>query len=212
MLKGFAEAATNIVARAASILEEEIAAGIVAAKKVENRFIDVNAVRTGKPEEVLLRFRRDAHEVVDILIDMAIVATNAVSGITRSAIKISGEMPGAAGGARPSARTPLPTVSPASPARAGTIAELFLSLENDGDTPTEEFAFHATDLVDPNGHRIMAKQISCTPSSLVIAPHDRAQLAISVAVPDGTASGVYTGLLQATKLNQLRAMLLVPIE
>src|ERR1700674_986614 len=112
MLKGFAEAATGVVARAASILEEEIAAGIVAAKKVENRFIDANTVRAGKPEEVLLRFRRDAHEVVDILLDLVFVATNAVGGITRSVIRISGDTPGAA--ARPPAaeRSAMPTLSP----------------------------------------------------------------------------------------------------
>src|SRR5580693_9551287 len=59
MLKELAETATGVVARAASILEEEIAAGVVAAKNVESRFVDVKASRSGKPEEVLPRFRRD---------------------------------------------------------------------------------------------------------------------------------------------------------
>jgi hypothetical protein len=212
MLKGFAGVATGVVARAASILEEEIAAGIVAAKVVEKSFINVNAVRTGKPEEVLLRFRRDVHEVIDILIDLALVATIAVGSLTRNVIKIRGETPGAADSARSSARTPWPAVSPTSSARAGDTVEVLLSLENEGDAPTEEFAFHATDLVNPNGDRILAQQISYVPSSLMIAPHDRGRLAISIAVPEGSASGVYAGLLQATNLAQLRAMLLVTIE
>ena len=212
MLKGFAEAATDIVGRAASILEEEIAAGILAAKVMENRFINVNTVRTGKPEEVLLRFRRDVHEVLDIVIDLAIIATNAVGGLTRNVIKIRGETSNTADDAPSPSRAPLPALSPTSSARAGGTVEFFLSLENDSDAPTEEFAFHATDLVNPNGDRILAQQISCMPNSLVIAAHDRARLAISVVVPEGSATGVYAGLLQATNLAQLRAMLLVPVE
>ena len=91
MLKGVYLLRIWVVARAASILEEEIAAGVVAAKNVESRFVDVKASRSGKPEEVLPRFRRDAHEVVDILMDLVNVATRTVSGFTQSVIKISGE-------------------------------------------------------------------------------------------------------------------------
>jgi hypothetical protein len=211
MLKELAETATGVVARAASILEEEIAAGVVAAKNVESRFVDVKASRSGKPEEVLPRFRRDAHEVVDILMDLVNVATRTVSGFTQSVIKISGEAtPGK--DARTTGPAHVPTVSPTESGHAGGTAELSMSLENDGDTPTEEFAFHATDLVNPAGDRIAAAHITFTPISIVIPPHDRARLAIKIAVPEGTSAGVYTGVLQATRLSQLRAMLLVPIE
>ena len=41
-----------------------------------------------------------------------------------------------------------------------------MSLENDGDTPTEEFAFHATDLVNPAGDRIAAAHITFAPISI----------------------------------------------
>ena len=211
MLKELAETATEVVARAASILEEEIAASVVAAKNVESRFVDVKATRSGKPEEVLPRFRRDAHEVIDILMDLVNVATRTVSGFTQSVIKISGEAtPGK--DARTTGPAHVPTVSPTESGHAGATAELSMSLENDGDTPTEEFAFHATDLVNPAGDRIAAALITFTPISIVIPPHDRARLAIRIAVPEGTSAGIYTGVLQASRLSQLRAMLLVPIE
>ena len=68
-LKDSAGTPSNVVQRAASILEEEIAAGIVAAKQVEKRFIKVSELRSGKPDEVTQRFRRDSHEPIDILLD-----------------------------------------------------------------------------------------------------------------------------------------------
>ncbi len=211
MLKGLAETATEVVTRAASILEEEVAAGVAAAKNLEGRFVDVKSTRASKPEEVLPRFRRDAHDVVDILMDLVNVATRTVSGITQGVIRVSGE-PGPGNGSPAPKASQVPTLSPAQAGHAGATAELSMALENDGDSPTEEFAFHATDLVNPSGDRIAAAQISFAPESLIIAPHDRAQIAIRIAVPEGVSAGVYTGVLQATRLNQLRAMILMPIE
>jgi hypothetical protein len=213
-LGGMAGSATGVVARAASILEQEIAAGIDAAKRVERRFVDVEAIRKGKPEELLLRLRNDAHEIVDILVDLAILATKAVSGVTHGVVKVSGPAGNGApeGMSGPTVATAIPTLAPLSSGRAGTTVELSMTLENDGDAPTEEFAFHATDLVNLAGERISAEMISCIPKAFVIAPHGRVDLSINLAVPENTTSGVYTGLLQATNLSRLRAMLLVPIE
>jgi geranylgeranyl diphosphate synthase type II len=67
-LKDFNETTANIVQRAASILEEEIAADIVAVKQVEKRFIKVSELHSGKPEQIIQRFRRYSHALVDILL------------------------------------------------------------------------------------------------------------------------------------------------
>jgi hypothetical protein len=212
MFKEIADTTSEVVRRAASILEEEIAAGIVAAKEVEARLIDVKQTRGGKPEEVMLRFRRDAHDVIDIVMDLLSVATRTVGGLAQSAVKIVGGEGQVGGQPSSSAATRVPTLSPSQPAHAGSTVEVAMSLENDSDAPTEEFAFHATDLVDAAGDRIPAEKISFEPSALVIAPHSRSRLSITVEVPGGTPAGVYTGLLQATKMSQLRAMLMLPIE
>src|SRR4030095_5970600 len=60
--------AQRVLSSAVNILEEEIAAGIVAAKKIEKKIIDVDEVRSN-PEHLMNRFRRDTHEVVDIFLD-----------------------------------------------------------------------------------------------------------------------------------------------
>src|SRR3989304_2040746 len=90
VLRGVAGATSRIVQQAASILEEEIAAGIVAAKRVEERLIDVQKLRNGQAEEIMKRFRRDAHDVVDILVDMVNLATNSLGGLAERVVKISG--------------------------------------------------------------------------------------------------------------------------
>ena len=67
-LQGFTETTSNVIQRAALILEEEIADGIVAEEQVEKRFIEVSQLQSGKPDEVIQRFRRDSHEPVDTLL------------------------------------------------------------------------------------------------------------------------------------------------
>ncbi len=59
-----------------SVLEEELAAGINTTQKHEKKVVDVDKLRAGDPQEVIQRFRRDAHDVVDILLDLVNVATN----------------------------------------------------------------------------------------------------------------------------------------
>ena len=66
--KDSAETTSNVVQMAASILQEEVAADITAAKLVEERFIKVSESHSGKPPGVIQRFRRNRHELVDILL------------------------------------------------------------------------------------------------------------------------------------------------
>lgn len=89
-----AKSAPRIIQEAASILEEEVAAGIVAAKKIEKRYINVVKIRIEKPNQVLKRFRKDAHEVVDILVDMINVGTNYLNAIAEQKSKSTTKKPG----------------------------------------------------------------------------------------------------------------------
>jgi geranylgeranyl diphosphate synthase type II len=60
---------SDIVQRAALILKEEIADGIAAERQVEKHFTEVSQLHSGKPDEVIQRFRRDSHEPVHIPLD-----------------------------------------------------------------------------------------------------------------------------------------------
>lgn len=207
---GLAGRTSRIVQQAASILEEELAAGIVAAREVEKRFVDVQRLRSADAQEVMQRFRRDAHDVVDILLDMVTVATNAVGGLTQRAVTIGS--PKRAGDAAPAAMAGTPSLDVPYKVKAGESIELPLALENGGDAPTEALDFHSSDLVSAGGQRIEAGRVSFAPQSLVIAPRHSEVVKVTVAVPAGTPPGTYAGLLQASKLEQLRAIVTVQIE
>lgn len=207
---GLAGRTSRIVHQAASILEEELAAGIVAAREVEKRFVDVQKVRGANSEEVMQRFRRDAHDVVDILIDMVAVATNAVGGLTQRVVTVGNVKRSEGGGAPASFGTP--SLGVPHKVKAGESIEVPLSLENAGDTPTEALEFHSSDLVSSVGARIVAGQVSFAPRTLVIPARHAEVVKVTVSVPADTPPGTYAGLLQASKLEQLRAVMTVQIE
>lgn len=210
LASGLAGRTSRIVQQAASILEEELAAGIVAARDVEARFVDVQKLREADPKEVMQRFRRDAHDVVDILLDMVTVATNAVGGLAQRAVTVRGAKPADGSPAPPAFGTP--SLDVPHKVKAGESVEVPLSLENSGDSPTEAIEFHSSDLVSAAGERIEAARVSFAPPALVIGARQSEIVKVTVSVPSGTPPGTYAGLLQASKLQQLRAVVTVQIE
>lgn len=205
--QSFAETTTRFVKQAASILEEEIAAGIGLAKQVEAKFLDVEKLRSGKPDEVMQRFRRDAHELVDILIDALQGTLSALGGLAQKAVKVrAGATPGTM---EPGKTT---TVELDKPVKAGEVVEIPLTLANDSDEPTPEFHFYPTEFVSQTGDRIPAEAVQCSPPAVVIPPRATERVTIRVQVPPNTPPGVYSGLLQANKLGQLRAVLILTVE
>jgi len=60
---------SQIVMDAAALLDEEVAAGIVAAKRVQERFQKERRIDPADFSEALQRFRSDAHDIVNTLND-----------------------------------------------------------------------------------------------------------------------------------------------
>lgn len=69
VLNEFGERTSEVVRQAASILEEEIAAGIVAARQVEKKLLKEDRFNANDFENVVQRFRNDAHSVVNMISD-----------------------------------------------------------------------------------------------------------------------------------------------
>jgi hypothetical protein len=207
VVKGLARSASRIVSQASTILEEELAAGIGAAKQIEARLLNVAEMRSTNPDEVMARFRRDAHEVIDIVLDLLNVPTRSLSGLAQRVSVGGGPVDGAA-----ASPADAPTISLPGDVPAGTSATVPFSLENDGDAPTAEFEFQATDLVNAGGQKIPARNVSFEPATLTIPAHDRESVTISVEVPKETSPGVYSGLVLASKLERLRAVLVISVD
>jgi hypothetical protein len=206
---GVASNAVRIVQKAVSVLEEEIAIGISSTQRVEQKLVDVDKLRSS--QEIVQRFRRDAHDVVDILIDLVNVGTTSLEQMTQRVIRVveTGEEK------RPSSRAgeaSIPTLAVSTPLKAGGVATIPMTLENESGRPTDVIDLFSSDLISSEGQRIQAKQISFSPEKLVIEPQKHALVTVQVQVPSDTPPGTYSGLLQASKLEQLRAVLSIRIE
>src|SRR5690554_4229546 len=70
--------AQKVINSAVNVLEEEIAAGILAAKKIEKRVLDVDDIRSN-PDDLMNRIRRDTHEAVDLFLDALTAITKQVN-------------------------------------------------------------------------------------------------------------------------------------
>ncbi len=225
---GAAGSTVRIVQKAVSVLEEELAAGINTTRKLEQKMVDVDKLRSSDPQEVIQRFRRDAHDVVDILLDLVNVATNSLDQLTQRVIRIGvsevrsggasssptggGASSSSGGSGGSSASGGIPSLAVSTPVKPGGAVEIPMTLENESSKPTDVFYLLSSDLVNPNGDRISAGQVSFVPEKMIIEPQKSAVITVTVRVPESTPPGTYSGLLQATKLEQLRAVLSIQIE
>jgi hypothetical protein len=58
--------ASEVLQRAASVLEEEVAAGVAGAKRLSGRLAEERRVDQAEFEDVMQRFRTDLHDLVDV--------------------------------------------------------------------------------------------------------------------------------------------------
>jgi len=208
-LKDLPKTASHIVFKAASILEEELAAGIAAAKDVEERFIDVTKARSASSNELLQKFREHVHAAVDIGVDLVYAASKSATKISEGAVSFTGS--GSSKAKEAPVKQSVPAVS-ISGATAGNSSSTEMTLENGSDKPTDEFRFYVSDLISSSGTRIPASSVRFEPGSMVIKPRQSGKVLIVIAVPKGTSPGTYSGLIQATNLDQLRALLNINVQ
>ena len=206
--RSFADRTSQVVMQAASILEEEVAAGIRAAKQIENKFIDVEELRSGKPDEVLQRFRRDAHELVDIILDIVGAAAINASRIAQRAITIRA---GERTGGRVAEEVQTPVLTMPVPVKAGETGQVSLAIENNGEAAAEPFELLSTDLINTSGGRIPAHAVQFDLKEITLAPHQQQRVVVRVTPPAGTPPGTYSGLIQSNRPDQLRAVLTIVV-
>jgi hypothetical protein len=205
------ETSPQIVMKAISVLEEEVvASGLGAAKRIEQRFLNVDELRAQPPDAVMSRFRRDAHEAVDIILDVLTAATLLVGDRAGRVVNVTASRIASAAAPSP-AQTGVPMMRVAAPVAAGATADLPLALENESEVATAEFTLHASELVTGSGARIPSDCVSFHPGTLAVGPRQVGQVSVQVRVPEGTPPGSYEGIVRASQLEQLRAVLLVQV-
>jgi hypothetical protein len=214
-LKGFAGTTSKVVQRAASILEEEVAAGILAAKQIESRFINVKELRAEDPDALLSRFRKDSHEVVDVLLDMVGMAAKYAAKLPQKALSIrplTDRKAGATASKKEAAAdSDLPVMELPDPVVPGGSVEMSFVLANSSATETERFRIVVTDLISAEGERLTDRNVRFTPDTVEIAPDATAKVTLTVSAAKSQKPGLYSGLIQATG-KDLRAVLAVRVQ
>jgi hypothetical protein len=207
--KSFSETTNNAVRQAASVLEVEIAQGVKIARQTENRFPQMDKFRSEKPDEVMQRFRRDAHEVIDIFIDVVGATLQSLPNMADPNV-LRTESVSVKSVQVTQAQHPVITAS--APVKAGGVAEIQVSFENNRNVESEEVTLYSTDLISNIGERLSSKQVKFVPAVFKIAPNQTLLATVTVAIPEKTVPGTYSGLVLASNMSELRSEIIVKVE
>jgi hypothetical protein len=184
--------AAAIISQAASILDEEMARGALAAREASQSARDRNSTPRGD----LLRM---VHDVVDNIAEIWPTLQAAPDLSKRSSNVI------------PKVAQPDPIVELEPPAiRSGQRALVSMTLCN-----KEEHAVRltpaSTDLVGSSGGRISSQFVDFAPGEVRLEPGEQIHIQIAVRVPSDCAVGCYTGLVVVTGVDYLRAIMTIEV-
>lgn len=106
---------------------------------------------------------------------------------------------------------PAPVLSPVGPVAPGGTAQISISLVNEDDQPAQ-IGFLNTGLVGEDGAQISAENISFQPREVTLKPGSTGVVIARMTIPGQTRCGVYSGLIRASRLDYLHAVLVVQVE
>jgi len=106
---------------------------------------------------------------------------------------------------------PAPVLAPEGPVAPGDTGRIRISLVNEDEQPAP-VAFYSTGLIGEDGMLISAERVSFQPHELVLSPGKTGEVIVSVSIPTQTRCGVYSGLVRASKLDYLHAVLVLQVE
>jgi uncharacterized membrane protein len=177
--------------------------------------LDVEKLRSEPSDALLSKFRRDAHDAVEILIDIVAAAATTVTEKAGRIVNVTASRIRPAVAPAPTATASagqVPTVRMPNQVAPGETTEVTISLENESGQATAEFTMYSSELMASAGHRIPAEQVHFHPPALEVGPKAAGKVRVSVHVPKGTPPGTYEGLLRASPLDSLRAVLRVQVR
>jgi hypothetical protein len=106
---------------------------------------------------------------------------------------------------------PAPVLSPSGPVAPGSTAQVSIKLVNEDDQPAY-VGFLSTALVGEDGAQIPAVNVSFHPREMTLEPGRNGAVIVSVTIPAQARGGFYSGLLRASRLEYLHAVLVVQVE
>lgn len=183
--------AHRIVSSAVNVLEEEIAAGILAAKNQESKLINVEEIRSNQ-DELINRIRRDTHEALDLFLDAFAALTQQLNGIIeKSKPEAINSKNSEQKKSSPNSETII--LEAEKPFKIGEIAKFELQFSDEENST--KFHLIKSDLTAFNNVKISSRNISITPVMFSLKTKQIAEVTIQIKIPKMATSGFYHTLI-----------------
>lgn len=182
--------AQKVINSAVNVLEEEIAAGILAAKKIERKVLDVDDIRND-PDDLMNRIRRDTHEAVDLFLDALTAITKQVNKLAEKENKPQSEPATSNNSKKSPVLSLIETERPLHPGETEVFT--FTLLEDTVDTT--KISFQKTALFGPNGQTINATAIKVSPQNLVLKSNEEREIRVKISLPKKAEPGIYNAFI-----------------
>ena len=202
--------AQRVLSSAVNVLEEEIAAGILAAKKIEKKVIDVEDVRNN-PENLLNRIRKDTHEVVDLFLDAAIALSSQLKILSDNVAKQTENIKQPVPSREKKQRHEVAVLHHDEPLLPGETATLYMQVNDEDASQPIKIQLQKNDLTGPFKQKIAANNISIKPSSFTLKPAATREVEIRVKIPANCKKGHYTCLFTDVQNPLIRAIISVEV-
>jgi hypothetical protein len=196
--------AQKVITSAINVLEEEIAAGILAAKKIEKKIIDVDELRHN-PEDLMNRIRRDTHEALDIFLD-AFASLSKQIGILSDSVSSKSENGNTTVSEERKTGTPQ-IIEYEKPVKPGQKINFRLSLFDDAMTKPVKLDFQKMDFTASGNQRILSKFIQVKPTNIILNPGEKSEIDIEVSIPKISKPGYYHSVFFINSMPQERSIL-----
>jgi hypothetical protein len=188
--------ASALVGSAASILNADMAAGVLAARQVRTD----GSTPKNASNPMGFNFKdlmRDAHDFVDAIatvLPKLQSGANSFYGAPKSRAYDAHEL----------------TQLEAKAVRPGEVAQITIKLHNDN-ADTVRLVPDCTALLGSSGYRIGEDRLTFSPRDVRLAPDEFANLTLDVGVPNDCAKGKYSGLVKVTGANYLCVFVTVEV-
>lgn len=192
--------AAALVPEAAAILDEEMAAGMLAAYDARTPEPGSSKIQSGSGAGNTDEWLRDLHDLVDALGNVLPRLQDYVTNAPGKSAEVR----------RGLEYESIPVLCPQAPVRPGESARISMKLNNDDAGPVH-VALFCTDLFCTSGARIPQRCVTLTPNQLQLGPDAYAEVALEIAVPPASRPGAYCGLMLAAGLSYLRAVIAIEV-
>lgn len=184
-----------LVQQAATILDNDLSTPLDSAQTVASP-LDLGTTTPSRPNSYSVPgLVGEMHEFVNELANL---------------LSLKSALPGGGTEQAPSSEASVPLMQPTHPSHGGEIAQISFKVHNDSEDSTQAKIF-CTALYSCQGDLIPQQAISISPNPLSLAPDATDSISISIQLSQNLPNGEYSGVLMATEVSYLKAMVSVKV-